>query len=115
MRILNVRYFQECINFGVKIGKKVCNFISLSRSPSQTLDNFEAFSENFESNSENIVQRNPFLVMEIGDFNAKSSKWHYQYKSAFEGNAIDNITSQFGLYQVKKRTDAHIKYFFFVY
>ena len=100
--ISNVRYLQECINFEMKIGDKVCNFISLYRSPSQTLDNFETFSKNFELNLENIVHRDPFLVVVIGDFNAKSSKWHCQDKSTFEGNVIDNITSQFGLYQVIK-------------
>ena len=40
--------------------------------------------------------------MVIGDFNAKSSKRHCQDKSTFEGNVIDNIMSQFGLYQVIK-------------
>ena len=74
LRILNVQYLQECINFEMKIGDKVCNFISLYRSLSQTLDDFETFSKNFELNLENIVHRNPFLVVVIGDFNAKSSK-----------------------------------------
>ena len=40
LRILNVQYLQECINFEMKIGDKVCNFISLYRSPSQSLDDF---------------------------------------------------------------------------
>ena len=93
MRILNVQYLQECINFEMKIGDKVCNFISVYRSPSQTLDNFETLSKNLELNLENIVHRNPFLVVVIVYFNAKSSKWHCQDKSTFE---------QFGLYQVIK-------------
>ena len=62
LRILNVQYLQECINFEMKIGKKVCNFISLSRSTSHTLDDFETFSKNIELNLDNIVHRNPFLV-----------------------------------------------------
>ena len=73
LRILSV---QECINFEMIIGDKVCNFISLYRFPSQTLDDFETFSKNFELNLETMVHRNPFLVVVIGDFNAKSSKWH---------------------------------------
>ena len=40
--------------------------------------------------------------MVVGDFDAKSSNWHCQDKSTFEGNLTDNITSQFGLYQVIK-------------
>ena len=42
------------------------------------------------------------MVVAIGEFNTKSSKSHCQDKSTFEGNVIDNITSQFGLYQVIK-------------
>ena len=40
--------------------------------------------------------------MVVGDFDAKSSNWHCQDKSTFEGNVTYNITSQFGLYQVIK-------------
>ena len=75
--------------------------------PGQTLDEFETFSKNFELNLENTVQRNPFLVVAVGDFNIKLSKSHCQHKSAFEGNAINNIKSQFGLYEVIKEP-AHI-------
>ena len=86
----------------MKIIEKVCNFISLYRSPSQTLNDFETFSKNSELNLEDIAQRDPFLVVAIGDFNAKLSKWCWQDKSTFEGNVVDNIISQFGLYQVIK-------------
>ena len=65
----------------MKIGDKNCNFLSLYRSASQTLDGFETFSKNVRLNLENIVQRNPFLIVAIGCFNAKSSKWHFQDKS----------------------------------
>ena len=33
LRILDVQYLQECINFEMKIGDKICNFISFYRSP----------------------------------------------------------------------------------
>ena len=102
LRIFNVQYLQECINFEMKNGDRVCNSISLYRYRSQTLDDFQTFSKNFELNLENIVHRNPFRVVVSGDFNAKSSKWHCQDKSTFGGNVIDNVTSHFGLYQVIK-------------
>ena len=92
MRILSVQYSQECIDFEMEIGGIVCNFISLYRYPNQTLDDFETSSKNFELNLQNLAQRNPFLVLAIGDFNAKSSKWHCQDKSTFEGNVTYNIT-----------------------
>ena len=34
LKMINVQYLQECINFEMKIGDKVCNFIPLYRSPS---------------------------------------------------------------------------------
>ena len=102
LRILNVQYLQESICFELKIGDKTCNFLSLYRSPSQSQDNCETFTENLELNLENLVQRNPFLVVAIRDFNAKSSNWFCQDKNNFEGDAIENLTSLFGLQQVVK-------------
>ena len=72
---------------------RIINFY-LSLSPSQSQDDFETFTENLELNLENLMQRNPFLVVSIRDFNTKSSN--------FEGDAIENLTSQFGLHQVIK-------------
>ena len=50
LRIFNVQDLQECINFEMKIGGKVSNFISFYRSTSQTLHDFETFFKNFELN-----------------------------------------------------------------
>ena len=41
LRLLNVQYLQECINFELKIGGKTCNYMSLCKSPSQIQDEFE--------------------------------------------------------------------------
>ena len=38
----------------------------------------------------------------MGDFNAKSKNWYKNEKCSFEGNIIENVTSQFGLQQVIK-------------
>ena len=38
----------------------------------------------------------------IGDFNPKSKNWNKNNKCNFEGNIIENVTSQFGLQQVIK-------------
>ena len=35
LRIISVNYLSECINFEITIGNKICNFITLYRSPSQ--------------------------------------------------------------------------------
>ena len=57
---------------------------------------------NLELNLENMVQTNPFLDVAIGDFNAKSSNWFCHDKTNFEGDAIENLTPQFGLHQAIK-------------
>ena len=101
LRILNIQYLQENICFELIISDKACNFLSLYRSPSQSQD-FETFTEDLELNLENLVQKNPFLVVAMGYFNAKSSNWFCQDKTNFEGDAIKNLTSQFGLHQVIK-------------
>ena len=46
------------------------------------------------------MQRNPFLVVALKHYNAKSSNWFFQDKTNFEGDAIENLTSLFGLQQV---------------
>ena len=46
LKVIDVSYLQECINFEAKIANKTCNFVSLYRSPSQTKDEFEYFIKN---------------------------------------------------------------------
>ena len=94
----------ECINIELKIGHKLCYIIALYRSPSQLQDEFEKFSEKLELNLDSLVQNNPFLVVLIGHFNAKSKNWYKHDKCSFEGNIIENVTSQFGLHQVIKES-----------
>ena len=45
------------------VGDKLCNFIALYRSPSQSQDLFESFKENLELNLESAVQNNSFPVV----------------------------------------------------
>ena len=40
--------------------------------------------------------------MLIGDLNTKSKHWCCHDKSSHEGNAIENVTAQFGLKQINK-------------
>ena len=82
------------------VGQKLCNFIALYRSPSRSQDLFESFKENLELNLESALQTNPFLVVPLGDFNAKSSNWCKNDITTTESKAIENISSQFYLHQM---------------
>ena len=102
LQIISVNYLPECVNFEIMIGNKICNFITLYRSLSQSQDDLQAFIKNLEMNLETLAQRNPFLMVVIGDFNAKSKHWYSQDSTNFEGVTTENVTSQFGLSQVLK-------------
>ena len=80
----------------------MCNFISLYRPPSQTQDKFEKFIDNLELTLETLFQNNPFLIVLIGDLNAKSKNWYFLDKTSHEGIEIENVTVQFGLQQIIK-------------
>ena len=73
LKILNIQYLHECINFEIRIGGKLCRFVSLYRSPSQSQDDFESFANSFELNIDTATAHNTFLTVVIGDFNAKSN------------------------------------------
>ena len=72
LRIINVNYLKECLRFELKISGKLCNFISLYRSPSQTQDEFETFTSNLEIYLDLAVRNNPHLVVVLDNFNVKS-------------------------------------------
>ena len=75
LKILHIKCFQECIVFQVLIWKKLSNFISLYQSPSQTNHVFDQFSDNLELTLDEVANRNPFLIVVLGDFNLKSENW----------------------------------------
>ena len=47
LKLINIHYLNECITFEIKLGDKICNFVSLYRSPNQSEDDFENFCNNF--------------------------------------------------------------------
>ena len=70
------------------------------RSPNQSEDDFENFCNNFELTLDAVSATNPFLIVAINDFNAKSSNWYTDDTTTSEGSKIEAITSQFGLQQI---------------
>ena len=68
------------INFELKTHDKLCAYClpitgQFYRSPSQSQDNFETFINIFELSLEFLSRKNPFLLVAIGDLNAKSTFW----------------------------------------
>ena len=65
---------------------------------------FLLLSRNFRLTWKNISENNPYLLVAIGDFNAKLRHWHCQDTSTFEKISVENVASLFGLFQVIKET-----------
>ena len=72
IKMLNINYLQQCICFDLKIGS-TSTIVSLYRSPSQSVDEFDNFLNKLNLTMELITQKNLFLTVLIGDFNARLS------------------------------------------
>ena len=85
--------------FDLRISDKLCSFISLYRSPNQSYDDFVSFLDTFELTLDNLARKNPFLMVVLGGFNAKSSNWYNRDIISNEGRKYEALTSQNGLHQ----------------
>ena len=51
----------------------------------------------FELTLDTIINKNPFLIVALGDFNAKKTNCYETDIQSYEDLKIDTITSKFGL------------------
>ena len=82
-KVIDNQFLKECINFEIRNGGKLWSFLRLYRLPSQTRDTFETFVDNFELTLDKIVNKNPFLIAALGDFNAKTTNWYKNDTSSY--------------------------------
>ena len=99
LKVLDIRFLHESITSDLRIGDKLCSFISRYRSPNQSYDDFVSFLDNFELNLDTLAKKNPFLMVALGDFNAKSSDWCNKDITSNEGRKIEAAISQNGFHQ----------------
>ena len=93
MKILDIKYLQECIVFQVVIANELSNFISLYWSPSQPTDVFVLFADNLELPLDAVANHNLFLIVVLGDFDVKSENWYKHDKTSNEGAKIDALAT----------------------
>ena len=63
LKIIDIQFLNECINFEVRIDGEVCSFLYLYVSRSETRDIFETFTDNFELTLDSLI--NQYLVILI--------------------------------------------------
>ena len=85
LKVLDIRYLHESIAFELRIGDKLRSFNSLYRSPNQSCDDFLSFINSFKLTLDTLAQKNPFLMIALGDFNAKYSNWYNEDITSDEG------------------------------
>ena len=76
LKVIDIQLLNECINSEIRIGGKLCSFLCLYRSPSQTRDIFETFADNFELTLDSIIKKNPFLIVALGGLDTKTTNWY---------------------------------------
>ena len=94
--------FSESIVTELKFGRKKIFFTVLYRSPAftHTSIEFANFISNFKKLHSNIKKEKPYMTFFTGDFNARSQIWYPDGDTSPEGNAIENLISSLGLYQL---------------
>ena len=96
----NTNYLDECIVVEILCNNQKGFLLSLYRSPTQATDEFENFIKNFELLLDALFNSNPYLILILGDFNAKSNSWCEDDHDSLEGTKIETVTSSFGLTQL---------------
>ena len=99
-RVSNLSNLNECIIIELSLKNKKGYAISLYRSPSQWIDEFEEFLLNLDQTLHDISSLDPSFVMILGDFNAKSSSCYSQDITSSEGFRIETLTSFYSFTQL---------------
>ena len=69
--ILNFSHLSECIILKFEVDNKDIVLLTLYRSPPQCLKTYAEFLDNFENDLRIIYTLQPFMIIVLGDFNAK--------------------------------------------
>ena len=100
IKVNNVSCLKECLNFSLSVHGKQCNITLIYHPPSQSSEEFDTFLSNLDLLLDYIGNRNPFVSIIIGDFNAGSNNWCSSDKTTYEGKKLESLTSQCGFKRV---------------
>ena len=90
----------ESIVCEVQLNHRKYFFALIYRSPSQTLDEFDTFMENFELMLSTMSIEEPYCIIITGDFNCRSPHWWKDEHENDEGRIFEAFTAELGLQQL---------------
>ena len=99
-KICGLSKLKECIVIELNLNNKKGYVISLYRSPSQSIDEFEDFLLNLDQTMHDISSLSPSFIIMLGDFNAKSSSWYNHDPTSPEGFRLESLTSFYSFSQI---------------
>ena len=69
------------------------------------IDKSDLFADNLELTIDEVANRNPFVIVLLGDFNVKSENWYKHDKTLYKRAKIEAISKQFELQQFIKESN----------
>ena len=100
LKVISTPYLNESLLCEVTTGSRKCIIGTVYRSPSQNSDEFESFLLNFEFLLQDISNRNPYLTLLLGDYNARNTNWWHHDITTTEGIQLETTTTIYGLQQL---------------
>ena len=52
-----------------------------------------------------MTEKDLFIIVVLGDFNAKPKSWYINDSTNFEGSKVDLLTPSFGFHQISKKSN----------
>ena len=100
VRVISIPYFNEALLLEMSYNNKKVMVSVISRSPSQTNDEFDTFLSNFQMLLNDINNFKLSLSVVTGDFNSRCSSWWSNDINTTEGLKLLSLTSSNGSTQL---------------
>ena len=93
VKVNNVGFLKEYLNFKLSVNGKHNSITLIYCSTSQSSEEFYTFLSNFTLLLDYNANRNSFVSIIIGDFNARSKNWCSSDKTNYEEKKLEYLTS----------------------
>ena len=91
--MISTPFLKESLLCEVIIGSRNSIIGTVYRSPGQNSDEFESSLLNFEFLIQDISSRNPYLVLLLGDYNARDTNWWHHDITTTEEVQVQTTTT----------------------